>query len=150
MAVEQTFFMIKPDGVKRYLSNLVLSKMTNAGLKIVTRRRLVMSKEQAERLYATHKGKPFYEGLCRFVTSGPVIVSVLEGEDAISKVREIMGATDPREAQPGTIRGDNKEENVLNEEGIIKNICHGSDSVENAKYEIAVFFTAENLKPRGE
>lgn len=146
MALERTFFMIKPDGVKRYLSNLALSKMTAAGLKIVIRRRANITKEQAERLYAVHKGKPFYEGLVKFITSGPVVITVLEGENAVSKVRELMGATDPREAGPHTIRGDNKEDNVLNEDGIIKNICHGSDSADNAKYEISVFFTDKDFK----
>ncbi|MFC1560042.1 nucleoside-diphosphate kinase [Candidatus Margulisiibacteriota bacterium] len=148
MSSERTFFMVKPDGVKRYLSNLALSKMVNSGLKIVVRRRLNMTGEQAEKLYAVHKGKPFYEGLLKYITSGPVIISVLEGENAVSNVREMMGATDPGKAAPGTIRGDNKEDNILTEDGIIKNICHGSDSAENAKYEMSVFFKEEDLKTK--
>lgn len=147
MASERTFFMVKPDGVKRYLSNLVLSKMVAAGLKILIRRRMMMTALQAEKLYAVHKGKPFYEGLVKYVTSGPVIVTVLEGENAISKVRELMGPTDPRNAPHGTIRGDNKEDNVIDQQfGVIRNICHGSDSPEVARYEMSVFFKEADMK----
>lgn len=145
MAIERTFFMIKPDGVKRYLSNLLLGKVLESGFKMVARRRITITREQAERLYDVHKGKPFYEGLIRFITSGPAVVTVLEGENAVSRIRDMMGATDPRSAAPGTFRGDNLGEPLLTEDGIIMNICHGSDSVENAKKEIAVFFNEKDL-----
>ena len=146
MASERTFFMIKPDGVKRYLSNLILTKMVESGFKILARRRVIVTREQAEALYLAHKGKPFYEGLVKFITSGPSIMTVLEGEDAVARVRSMMGATDPRQAAPGTIRGDNIGDPLFTEDGTIMNICHGSDSVENAKNEIAVFFNEKDLK----
>jgi len=138
--------MIKPDGVKRYLSNLILTKMVESGFKILARRRVIVTREQAEALYLAHKGKPFYEGLVKFITSGPSIMTVLEGEDAVARVRSMMGATDPRQAAPGTIRGDNIGDPLFTEDGTIMNICHGSDSVENAKNEIAVFFNEKDLK----
>jgi len=138
--------MIKPDGVKRYLSNLILTKMVEAGFKILVRRRVTVTREQAEALYLVHKGKPFYEGLIKFITSGPSIMTVLEGEDAVARVRSMMGATDPRQASPGTIRGDNIGDPLFTEDGTIMNICHGSDSVESAKNEIAVFFNEKDLK----
>ena len=146
MATERSFFMIKPDGVKRYLSNLITSKIVGAELKIVAKKRLTMTKEQAEKLYSVHKGKPFYEGLVKYITSGPVIINVLEGENAISTIRDLMGATDPRKAAPGTIRGDNKGADIINEDGIIMNMCHGSDSVDSAKHEISVFFSDNDIK----
>lgn len=137
--------MIKPDGVKRYLSNLLLSKLLEAGFKVVARKRITISAEQAERLYAVHKGKPFYEGLIKFITSGPAIVTVIEGENAVAKVREMMGATDPRKAAAGTFRGDNIGDPLLTPDGTLMNICHGSDSIENARAEMAVFFTDAEL-----
>jgi nucleoside-diphosphate kinase len=146
MAVEKTFFMVKPDGVKRYLSNLILSKMMESGFKILIRRRVLISIEQAQQLYSVHKGKPFYDGLIKFTTSGPSIMTVLEGEDAIARIRDMMGATDPRQAAPGTIRGDNIGDPLLTADGIIMNICHGSDSPESAKKEIAIFFDEKDLK----
>jgi len=146
MAIERTFFMIKPDGVKRYLSNLLMSKILGSGFKMIIRRRLQVTMEQAEKLYAIHKGKPFYDGLIKFIMSGPAIITVLEGENAVAKIREMMGPTDPRKAPHGTFRGDNIGEPLLTDDGIIMNICHGSDSVENAKNEIAVFFNEKDLK----
>ena len=146
MAVERTFFMIKPDGVKRYLSNLILSKMMESGFKVLARRRIVISAEQARQLYSVHEGKPFYEGLIKFITSGPAILTVLEGEKAIERIREMMGATDPRKASPGTIRGDNIGDPLLTQDGILMNICHGSDSPESAKKEIAIFFDEKDIK----
>lgn len=149
MAVERTLFIIKPDGIKRYLTNLILMKITNSGLTILTRRRAAITQEQAEKLYIVHKGKPFYPGLVKFITSGPVMLTVIEGDDAIARIRKLMGATDPRKADAGTIRGDNKEDEVINEDGIIKNICHGSDSPDNARYEISIFFNEADLKKTG-
>lgn len=145
MAIERTFFMVKPDGVKRYLSNLILSKLMESEFRIVSRKRLTISRDQAERLYAVHKGKPFYDGLIRFITSGPSILTVVEGENAVSRIREMMGATDPREAKPGTFRGDNVGDPLFTSDGTMMNICHGSDSVENAKNEIAIFFDEKDL-----
>lgn len=136
--------MIKPDGVKRYLSNLILSKIAESGFRIASRRRTTLTRQQAEELYSVHKGKPFYEPLIEFITSGPVILTVLEGEDAIRRIREMMGPTDPRQAPAGTIRGDNKGDPITNEKGILLNVCHGSDSVESAKREIAIFFNETN------
>ena len=146
MAIERTFFMVKPDGVKRYLSNLILSKMMESGFKVVARKRIVITIDQARKLYSVHEGKPFYEGLIKFITSGPAILTVLEGENAIERIREMMGATDPRKAAPGTIRGDNIGDPLLTEDGTIMNICHGSDSLGSAKREIAIFFDEKDLK----
>lgn len=146
MAVERTFFMVKPDGVKRYLSNLILSKIVESGFKILIRRRVIMTREQAEQLYSVHKGKPFYEGLIKFITSGPSILTVLEGENAVARIRSMMGATDPRQAGAGTIRGDNIGDPLFTEDGIIMNLCHGSDSAESAKTETAIFFNEKDLK----
>ena len=138
--------MVKPDGVKRYLSNLILSKMMESGLKVLARKRIVVTSEQASKLYSVHEGKPFYEGLIKFITSGPAILTVIEGENAVEKIREMMGATDPRKASPGTIRGDNIGDPLLTEDGIIMNICHGSDSPGSAKREIAIFFDEKDIK----
>jgi len=99
-----------------------------------------MSREQAERLYAVHLGKSFYAGLVKFITSGPATLMVVEGENAITRLRSLMGETDPRKAAAGTIRGDLREENIFTEDGTMKNLIHGSDSAENAKYEISIFF----------
>jgi nucleoside-diphosphate kinase len=146
MAIERAFFMIKPDGVKRYLSNLILTKVIEAGFKVVARKRITITVEQAEKLYAVHKGKPFYEGLIKFITSGAAIVTVIEGENAVSRIRDMIGPTDPRKAPPGTFRGDNVGDPLFTEDGTMMNICHGSDSPENAKSEIAVFFDEKDLK----
>jgi nucleoside-diphosphate kinase len=146
MSVERTFFMIKPDGVRRYLSNIILGKITEAGFKILVRRRTMITKEQAEDLYSIHNGKPFYQGLINFITSGPVIMTVIEGENAISRIREMMGKTDPREAAPGTFRGDNIGDPLFTEDGSMMNICHGSDSIESAKKEMAIFFNEKDIK----
>lgn len=145
MAAERTLFIIKPDGVKRYLSNLLLTKIVEAGFRVLIRRRATITGEQAEALYAVHKGKTFYEGLIRFITSGPSVLTVVEGEDAVARVRAMMGPTDPREAPPGTLRGDNIGEPLFTEDGIMMNVCHGSDSAESAKKEIAVFFNEADI-----
>jgi nucleoside-diphosphate kinase len=146
MAVERTLFIIKPDGVKRYLSNLIISHIVEAGFKLLVRRRADITYAQAQQLYSIHKGKPFYDGLIKFITSGASILTVMEGEDAISRIRGIMGSTDPREALPGTIRGDNIGDPLFTEDGAMMNLCHGSDSVESAKREIAIFFNEKDLK----
>ncbi|KAF0132686.1 MAG: nucleoside-diphosphate kinase [Candidatus Saganbacteria bacterium] len=138
--LEQTFCVIKPDGVKRGLSEEITNRIKQSGLAIKENKNINISKEQAEKLYTAHKSKAFYQGLVKFITSAPVEMMVLEGDDAVSKLRKLMGETDPREALVGTIRGDLKEEKVLNHDGILKNIIHGSDSQENAKYEISIFF----------
>jgi nucleoside-diphosphate kinase len=132
--------MIKPDGTSRGLEGEIYKRVEQVGLKFVNKQKLQMSPELAADLYSPHLGKHFYPGLLNFITSGPVVCTVVKGENAISRLREVMGATDPREAASGTIRGDLKEENVLNHEGIIKNLVHGSDGPESAAREIAVFF----------
>jgi nucleoside-diphosphate kinase len=137
---EKTFFMIKPDGTKRKLEIEVAGYLRNAGLEIVKREEKFLKKEKAEDLYSPHKGKKFFQGLIKFITSGAVVGMVVEGEQAVSRLREIMGATDPGKALSGTIRGDLKEKNYINEDGIIKNIVHGSDSAETAEKEIEIFF----------
>ncbi|MBU0672586.1 MAG: nucleoside-diphosphate kinase [Candidatus Margulisbacteria bacterium] len=136
--------MIKPDGVSRGLADEVLVRVKKAGLKLIRQKELTMTKELAADLYSPHLGKRFYPGLVKFITSGPVTCCVVEGEDAIGRLRELMGATDPRKALPGTIRGDLKEANVLNPDGIIKNLVHGSDSPASAKREIPIFFKGED------
>ncbi len=135
MAVERTLSMIKPDGVARNLIGEVLRFFEKGGLKVVAMKMLRLSKEQAEAFYAVHKGKPFYEELTEYMSSGPIVALVLEGENAIKRCREIMGATDPAEAAEGTIRKTfalSKGENTV----------HGSDSPESAAQEIAFFFSA--------
>lgn len=138
MAVERTFTMVKPDGVQRGLIGEVVSRFERKGLKIVAAKFFVMPKAMAEANYAEHKGKKFYEPLIKFITSGPVLAMVLEGENAIDVVRGIMGKTDPKEAQPGTIRGDFAL-------AISRNVVHGSDSPAAAEREINIFFKPEEL-----
>ena len=132
--------MVKPDGTSRGLTEQVLNRISKANLKILVSKFQNVTIEEARKLYKVHEDKPFYEGLVKFLTTGPVFLLKLEGEDAVKTLRGIMGATDPRKAEKGTIRGDFKEENIFNSDGIIKNIVHGSDSVENAKYELSIFF----------
>ncbi|NQT29214.1 MAG: nucleoside-diphosphate kinase [Candidatus Saganbacteria bacterium] len=132
--------MIKPDGVFRGLDQAVFDRVTQSGLKIIDQKKIALTSEQAEKLYRPHLGKPFYAGLIKFITSGPVIVTIISGNNAIKKLRDLMGATDPRKAVAGTIRGDLAEENVLTADKTIKNIVHGSDSPESAKREMAIFF----------
>lgn len=138
MAKEQTLSIIKPDGVKKNIIGECLARFEKGGLKIVATRMLRLSKPQAEEFYGVHKGRPFYESLVTYMISGPVVVSVLEGENAIQKNRQIMGATDPKKADPGTIRRDFAE-------SIDANVVHGSDAPETAKNEIAFFFKPEEL-----
>jgi len=137
---EQTFCMIKPDATARELTQEIKSRIEGSGLKIVKDKDLTMSRSQAEKLYSGHKGKDFYDGLVDFITSGPVTVMMLEGDNAILRLRQLMGETDPRKAAPGTIRGDLREDNIFTEKGTMKNLVHGSDSPDSAKNETAIFF----------
>ena len=141
MAVEQTLSIIKPDGVQKNLIGEIYSRFEKAGLEIVAARMMHLSKEQAQGFYAVHKERPFFNDLVSYMTSGPVIVQVLQGEDAIAKNREIMGATNPAEADAGTIRADFAE-------SIEENIVHGSDAAETAAVEIAFFFGDDGVCPR--
>ena len=141
MAVERTLSMIKPDGVKRDIIGEVLSFFEKGGLKIVAMKMLHLTKKQAEEFYIVHKDKPFYDELTSYMSSGPILALVLEGENAIARCREIMGATDPAEAAEGTIRKTfalSKGENTV----------HGSDSPESAAREIAFFFSELEIYPR--
>lgn len=134
--MQRTFVMIKPDGVRKNLIGEVISRFEKRGLKVQALKMMSLSRDQAERLYEVHREKPFYEELVNFVLSGPVVTMILNGNDAVRTVREIMGATNPREAVPGTIRGDFAEI-------ITENIVHGADSEENAKREMTIFFGRE-------
>jgi len=137
---EQTFCMIKPDAAARGLTQEIKNRIEKSGLKISKSKELMMSRSQAEKIYAVHKGKDFYDGLVDFITSGPLTVMMLEGDNAILRLRQLMGETDPRKAAPGTIRGDLREDNIFTEKGTMKNLIHGSDSPESAKNEISIFF----------
>jgi nucleoside-diphosphate kinase len=138
MALEQTLSIIKPDGVKRNLVGEILGRFEQKGIRIVATRMLHLSKREAEGFYAVHRERPFFEELTNFMCSGPVVVSVLEGENAVAYHREIMGATNPAEAEEGTIRKDFAQ-------SIGENTVHGSDSLENAAIEIAYFFAQTEL-----
>jgi len=141
MAVEQTLSIIKPDGVQKNLIGEIYSRFEKAGLEIVAARMMHLSEEQARGFYAVHKERPFYNDLVSYMTSGPVIVQALRGEDAIAKHREILGATNPADADPGTIRADYAA-------SIEENVVHGSDAVETAASEIAYFFGDDGVCPR--
>ena len=138
MAIERTFSMIKPDATKRNLTGAITKMLEDAGLRVVASKRVWMSTREAEGFYAVHKERPFFGELCDFMTSGPVIVQVLEGDDAVKRNREVMGATNPADAAEGTIR-------KTFAEGIEANSVHGSDSDENAQIEIAFFFKPEEI-----
>ncbi|MBL4805352.1 MAG: nucleoside-diphosphate kinase [Alphaproteobacteria bacterium] len=138
MATERTFSIIKPDATNRNLTGAINAKLEEAGLRIIAQKRIHMSQEQAEGFYAVHKERPFFGELTEFMSSAPVVVQVLEGEDAVAKNREVMGATNPEEAADGTIR----KEYALS---IGENSVHGSDSLENAKIEIEYFFKPEEI-----
>jgi len=141
MAVEQTLSIIKPDGVQKNLIGEIYSRFEKAGLEIVAARMMHLSEEQAGGFYAVHKERPFYNDLVSYMTSGPVIVQVLRGENAIAKHREIMGATNPADADPGTVRADYAA-------SIEENVVHGSDAAETAASEIAYFFGDDGVCPR--
>lgn len=138
MAVERTLSILKPDATRRNLTGKVNAMLEDAGLRIVAQRRIKLSKEQAEGFYGVHRERPFFNDLVAFMTSGPVVVQVLEGDDAVAKNRAVMGATNPADAADGTIR-------KAFAESIEANSVHGSDSAENAATEIAFFFTAEEI-----
>jgi nucleoside-diphosphate kinase len=133
MAVERTFSMIKPDATRRNLTGAVNAKLEAAGLRIVAQKRVWMTRRQAEGFYAVHRARPFFDELCQFMSSGPTVVQVLEGEDAIRKNRDVMGATDPKKAAAGTIR-----QEFANSIG--ENSVHGSDATDTARQEIAYWF----------
>jgi nucleoside-diphosphate kinase len=138
MAVERTFSIIKPDATRRNLTGRINARLEEAGLRVVAQKRIWMSRSQAEQFYAVHRERPFFKDLCSFMTSGPVVVQVLEGDNAIARNREIMGATNPANAAAGTIRKDFAE-------SIEANSVHGSDSPENAAVEIAYFFAGAEI-----
>jgi nucleoside-diphosphate kinase len=138
MAKERTFSIIKPDATARNITGKVLTCLEDGGLRVVAQKRIHMSKAQAEGFYAVHKARPFFNDLVKFMTSGPVVVQVLEGDNAVARNREIMGATDPSKAAAGTIR-------KLYAENIERNSVHGSDSPENAKIEIEFFFKPDEI-----
>jgi nucleoside-diphosphate kinase len=141
MAVEQTLSIIKPDGVQKNLIGEIYSRFEKAGLEIVAARMMHLTKEQAQGFYAVHKDRPFFNDLVSYMTSGPVIVQALRGENAIARNREIMGATNPADAAPGTVRADFAA-------SIEENVVHGSDAADTAAVEIAFFFGDDGVCPR--
>src|SRR5271170_5844950 len=138
MAVERTLSIIKPDATRRNLTGKIVAKFEDAGLRVIASRRTRLSSAQAEAFYGVHRERPFFKSLVEFMTSGPVVVQVLEGENAVAKNREVMGATNPANAEPGTIRKEFAE-------SIEANSVHGSDSLENAQNEIAFFFSESEI-----
>ena len=138
MALERTFSILKPDATERNLTGAINALIEKAGLRIVGQKRVRITKEQAQRFYGVHKERPFFGELVEFMTSGPVVVQVLEGENAIAKYRDVMGATDPAKAAEGTIR-------KAHARSIGENSVHGSDSPDNAKIEIAQFFSENEI-----
>ncbi len=141
MAFERTLSIIKPDAVAKNLIGVIDTRLENTGLRIVGAKMLHLAKQQAEGFYAVHKERPFFDDLVKFMTSGAILVQVLEGEDAIAKNRDVMGATDPSQAAPGTIRAEFAE-------NVERNAVHGSDAPETAKTEIAFFFSEGEIYPR--
>lgn len=141
MSIERTLSIVKPDAVAKNVIGEIYSRFEKAGLKIVAARMKQLTREDAERFYAVHKERPFFNDLVAFMTSGPVMIQVLEGEDAIAKNRELMGATNPQEAAPGTIRADFAK-------SIDANAVHGSDAPETAAYEMSVFFSEDDITSR--
>jgi nucleoside-diphosphate kinase len=140
MALERTLSIIKPDGVEKGIIGRVISRFESQGMKPIAIKLKLLSKAEAEGFYAVHKARPFFADLVKFMTSGPVVLMVLEGEGAVAKNREIMGATDPKKAAEGTLRKDFATD-------IEKNTVHGSDSVENAKIEVSYFFPEIEIQP---
>ena len=141
MSVERTLSIVKPDAVAKNVIGEIYSRFEKAGLKIIAAKMKQLTAADAQRFYAVHEGKPFYDELVAFMTSGPVMIQVLEGENAIALNRELMGATNPQEAAPGTIRADFAK-------SIDANAVHGSDAPDTAAYEIGVFFTEEEITSR--
>ena len=138
MTKERTFSIIKPDATRRNLIGKIITKLEDGGLSIIAQKRIHLTKEQAEQFYSVHKERPFYNDLVNFMTSGPVVVQVLEGDNAVLRNRELMGATNPAEAEPGTIRKEYAE-------SLEANSVHGSDNLENAKIEIDFFFCTDEI-----
>ena len=134
MNIQQTLSIIKPDATKRNLIGKILSKLESSGLKIIAQKKIQLTEYQAKEFYKVHKERPFYDDLVKFMISGPVVVQVLEGDDAVARNRDVMGATNPEDAKDGTIRKDFAE-------GLEANSVHGSDSIENANIEISFFFS---------
>ena len=141
MAIERTISIVKPDAVGKNVIGKIYSRFEENGLRIVAAKMKHLSVREAQEFYAVHKERPFYDSLVAFMTSGPVMIQVLEGENAVAKNRELMGATNPKEAAPGTIRADFAE-------SLSVNAVHGSDSLENAAIEIAYFFSQSDICPR--
>jgi nucleoside-diphosphate kinase len=141
--MERTLSIVKPDGVRKNLVGEVVGRFEKNGLRVAALKMIRMSRDEARGFYIVHKERPFYESLTDFMSEGPIVVMVLEGEDAISKVRGIMGATNPKEAAPGTIRADLASD-------IERNMVHGSDSPESAKYEIGYFFSSLEMMNGGQ
>ena len=138
MAIERTFSIVKPDAVAKNAIGKVVALLEAGGLRVVAQKMVRLTAEQAAEFYAVHRERPFYKDLCAFMTEGPVVVQVLEGDGAISRNREVMGATDPKKADPGTIRAELGT-------NIERNACHGSDAPETARQEIAFFFSGAEL-----
>lgn len=138
MAVQRTFSIVKPDATRRNITGKVIAKLEDAGLRVIAQKRIHMTQDQAEGFYGVHRERPFFNDLVAFMTSGPVVVQVLEGEDAIAKNREVMGATNPADAAPGTIRAEFAE-------NIEANSVHGSDAPETAATEISFFFSDDEI-----
>jgi nucleoside-diphosphate kinase len=136
--MERTLSIIKPDAVAKNVIGKIIDRFESNGLRIAAMKKIKLTKEDAAKFYEVHKERPFFNDLCEYMSSGPVVVMVLEGENAVAKNRELMGATDPKEAKPGTIRADFAE-------SIEANAVHGSDSLENAKKEIAFFFSEREI-----
>lgn len=141
MALERTLSIVKPDGVQKNLIGEVYRRFEQAGLRIIAARMMQLTQTQAEGFYAVHRERPFFKDLVKYMCSGPIVVQVLEGENAVARNRELMGATDPKKADKGTIRADLAS-------SIEENVVHGSDSADNARTEIAYFFAATELCPR--
>src|SRR5690606_7652463 len=138
MAIERTLSIIKPDATRRNITGKIIDRLESAGLRVIAQKRVRWTREEAERFYAVHRERPFFNDLVEFMTSGPIVLQQLEGENAVARNREVMGATDPAQAEPGTIRKDFAE-------SIEANSVHGSDSVENAAQEIAMCFTEDEI-----
>jgi len=138
MSIERTLSIIKPDATARNITGAIISRLEEAGLRVIAQKRVKWSEAQAQKFYEVHKERPFYNDLVAFMTSGPIVIQVLEGESAVAKNREIMGATNPEDATPGTIRAEFAE-------NIERNSVHGSDSVENAANEIALCFDEREI-----
>ncbi|MEX2454151.1 MAG: nucleoside-diphosphate kinase [Rhodospirillaceae bacterium] len=138
MAIQRTLSIIKPDATRRNITGAIVARLEEAGLRVIAQRRIRLTREQAEQFYAVHKERAFFDDLCSFMTSGPVVVQILEGEDAIARNREVMGATNPANAEEGTIRRDFGE-------SVEANSAHGSDAPETAAQEIAFFFSGIDI-----